>query len=219
MSGPWPQIIICTNFSSLALLANCSSSDKSPPLQARQPTLLHLWLSFSQTREILRRGAKTRYNASCERVNGAGTPRGEGGCYVRSYVVTRKEGECGGGGDHTGETLYNVRTNLRWEEREPDDQFGGRTLSSSGDARRLPGKQSTVLAPRLSDILLSAPLPPSINFRVARCLIVSCKIKAISSKHLSRYSTCCLAWLGWPVCVMVLVGGPCRYAETRRGCC
>ena len=116
MSGPWPQIIICTNFSSLALLANCSSSDKSPPLQARQPTLLHLWLSFSQTREILRRGAKTRYNASCERVNGAGTPRGEGGCYVRSYVVTRKEGECGGGGgDHTGETLYNVRTNLRWE--------------------------------------------------------------------------------------------------------
>ena len=115
MSGPWPQIIICTNF----------SSPTAPTLirayfrQHRQPTLLHLWLSFSQTREILRRGAKTRYNASCERVNGAGTPRGEGGCYVRSYVVTRKEGECGGGegviSDHTGETLYNVRTNLRWE--------------------------------------------------------------------------------------------------------
>ena len=93
MSGPRPQIIICTNF---------SSSPTAPALiraalstHYRQPTVLHLWLSFSQTREILRRGAKTRDKASCERVNGAGTPRGEGGCYVRSNVVRRVWGRWG----------------------------------------------------------------------------------------------------------------------------
>ena len=98
-------------------------------------------------------------------------------------------------GHHTGETLYNVRTNLRWERgsRMTNLMGGHQTLSSSGDARHLfqENNQQYQLS---SDILLSAPLPPSINFRVARCLIVSCKIKAISSKHLSRYYTCCLAW-------------------------
>ena len=117
MSGPWPQIIICTNFSSL-------SSPTAPALirayfrQHRQPTLLHLWLSFSQTREILRRGAKTRDNESCERVNGAGAPRGEGGCYVRSNVVRSSAGE--------GETVYNAQTRddgsgwpIWWEDTRP----------------------------------------------------------------------------------------------------
>ena len=40
---------------------------------------------------------------------------------------------------------------------------GHQTLSSSGDAQHLPGKQSTIPAPGLtfcSFILLSAPLPP-----------------------------------------------------------
>ena len=146
MSGPRPQIIICTNF---------FSSPTAPALiraalstHYRQPTVLHLWLSFSQTREILRRGAKTRDKASCERVNGAGTPRGEGGCYVRSNVV---RAECGGGkGDiKLVTTLYNVKTNLR-RSRMTNLMGGHQTLSSSGDARHLPGKQSTIPAPRLT---------------------------------------------------------------------
>ena len=149
MSGPWPQIIICTNF----------SSPTAPTLirayfrQHRQPTLLHLWLSFSQTREILRQGAKTRDNESCERVNGAGAPRGEGGCYVRSNVVRSSAGE--------GETVYNAQT--RDDGRVTNLMGGQQTLSSSGDAQHLPGKQSTIPAPGLtfcSFILLSAPLPP-----------------------------------------------------------
>ena len=138
MSGPWPQIIICTNF----------SSPTAPTLirayfrQHRQPTLLHLWLSFSQTREILRQGAKTRDNESCERVNGAGAPRGEGGCYVRSNVVRSSAGE--------GRQFIMLRQEMmgagdQFDGRTPDPQLIRRCSTSSRKTINNPGSWSDIL--------------------------------------------------------------------------
>ena len=90
---------------------------------------------------------------------------------------------------------------------------GHQTRTSSGMLGTfLENNQQSRLKP---GILLSAPLPLSL---LRGAFIVSCKIKAISLKHLS--TTCCLfeaTRLFWKVSVMVLVGGTwaCRYAETR----
>ena len=138
------------NLHQFLLLANCSSSDKSSPLHSLQAT-----------------GSQQCYTCGCHfprlvkfygEEQKLGTKRavrewmelGRPGARAGVMCVVMLSGECGGGeAGHNCETLYNVQTNLR-RSRMTNLMGGHQTLSSSGDARHLPGKQSTIPAPRLT---------------------------------------------------------------------
>ena len=207
MSGPWPQIIICTNFSSL-------SSPTAPALirayfRHRQPTLLHLWLSFSQTREILRRGAKTRDNASCERVNRAGAPRGEGGCSVRSNVVRSMRGRGVRSGEtHDAQTRGGGEPGDQCEGWTPDPQLIRRCSTPSWKTINNPGSWSDIL-------FIYFVKCSSSSSKSWGALSWVVKLKQFPQNIYPEPTCClpgkCLSWCWWAA------GWACRYAETRGG--